>query len=130
MTSFYKRFIRGFSTIMAQITSCLKGEKFKWTSEAQDHFEVIKGKVTKASCLVLPDFNKVFEVECYASLTVVDPVLSQEGKRVAFFSEKFSDARKKYSTYDRELYAIYRALSHWSQYIFTSLLHFILIMRL
>ncbi|GJS32473.1 transposon ty3-I gag-pol polyprotein [Tanacetum coccineum] len=34
-----------------------------------------------------------------------------------FFSEKLSDSRQKYSTYDNEFYAIVRALDHWIQYL-------------
>ena len=91
---------------------------FKWTSEAQKSFKVIKKKVTKAPCLVLPDFNKVFRVKCDVSLTDIGVVLSQKGKLIAFFCEKLSDAKRKYFSYDKEFYAIYRALYHWSQYLF------------
>ena len=52
---------------MAPITKCLKGDKFKWTSEADEAFELLKKKVTEAAILILPDFNKEFEVECDAS---------------------------------------------------------------
>ena len=36
---------------------------------------------------------------------------------MAFFSEKLCDARSKYSTYDKELYAMMRSLTHWSYYL-------------
>lgn len=34
-----------------------------------------------------------------------------------FFSEKLNESRFKYSTYEKEFYAIVRALDHWSHYL-------------
>ena len=55
-TTFYRRFIKHFSNIIAPITECLN--------------------ITPI--LALPDFEKLFEVECDASGIGIGVVLSQE----------------------------------------------------
>ena len=72
-----------------------KDDKFKWTSEVDDAFELIKKKVSEAPILVLLDFNKVFKVECDVFNVGIWVVLSQEGKHIAFFSEKLNDIKRK-----------------------------------
>jgi hypothetical protein len=112
LASFYRCFIKGFNTIIAPIRECLKGETFKWTKEAQKSLELLKQKVTEVPILILPYFSKVFEVDCDAYNLRIGGVFSQEGKPVAFFSEKLNDSQKKYSTYDKEFYILDRALEH------------------
>jgi hypothetical protein len=37
----------------------------------------------------------------------------QQGKPIAYFSEKLEGARLNYSLYDKELYALVRTLEKW-----------------
>ncbi|GJZ58121.1 reverse transcriptase domain-containing protein, partial [Tanacetum coccineum] len=104
------------------LLSCLmrQGGRFTWTSEDAKAFDIIKANVTEAPFLALPNFDEVFQVECDASGVGISGVLSQNQRPIAFFSEKLNDARRKYSTYDKEFYAIVRSLDTWRHYLLSN----------
>ena len=102
---------------MAPMIEVIKGISFKWTPKAQIVFEEIKDKLTRAPVLALPCFEKVFEVECDASGIRIVGILVQEGRPLTFFSKKLCESKYKYSTYDKEVYAIVRYLEYWSHYL-------------
>jgi hypothetical protein len=64
----YQRFVRDFSTITAPLHELTKkGVSFNWGPTHQQAFDTLKSKLTQAPLLQVPDFDKMFELECDAS---------------------------------------------------------------
>jgi hypothetical protein len=119
LASFYRKFIRNFSGISAQMMDIVKKRHkyFKWIEEAKKSFNILKEKITEQPILVLSDFRKRFQVKCDMSGVAIGVVLSQENIPVAYFSENLNEAKRNYSTYDKEFYAIIQALKKWRHYL-------------
>jgi len=120
LASFYRRFVKNFSSIAAPLNELVKKNVvFKWTDVHEKSFELLKDKLTNAPLLCLPNFDKAFEIECDASGVGIGAVLMQDSKPIAYFSEKLKGAALNYSTYDKELYALVRALQIWQHYLWS-----------
>jgi len=119
LASFYRQFVKkDFSTIAAPLIEVIKKSIcFKWGEEQNNAFLDLKNKLCSAPILSLPNFNKTFEIKCDASSICIDAVLMQEGRPIAYFSEKLNGATLKYPTYDNKLYALVRDLENWQHYL-------------
>ena len=95
----------------------MKKGQFSWTDIANKTFKIIKEKLITAPVLALLDFLLTFEVHYDASMVSIGAVISQQGKPIAYLSEKLNEAKSHYNTYDMAFYVVVHALKHWRPYL-------------
>ena len=113
--NFYRRFIQGYSLVVAPMTALTRKDiKFEWLEACEKAFQQLKTAFTSAPVLKHFDPDQEVVVETDASDYVSAGILSQYDKTtgilhpVAFFSKKHSPAECNYEIYDKELMAIVR----------------------
>ena len=103
LASFYRRFVKDFSTLPAPLNEVFKKSVgFKWGEEQELTFVLLKEKLCSAPVLALSDFTK-------ASGIRIAVVLMQDRRPIAYFIEKLSGVTLNYPTYKKELYALVRS---------------------
>lgn len=117
LIGFYHRFIKGYATLAAPLTTLLTKDHFQWTSEADQAFSKLKEALCQAPVLGSPNFDSLFVVETNASGIGMGAILSQHHHPFAFFSKPFCSKLLRASTYMRELAAITMAVKKWWQYL-------------
>jgi Reverse transcriptase (RNA-dependent DNA polymerase)/RNase H-like domain found in reverse transcriptase/Integrase zinc binding domain/Chromo (CHRromatin Organisation MOdifier) domain/Retroviral aspartyl protease len=148
LANYFRRYIKGYAATAAPLTDLLKGldkkdrtgkamrwrripeaevqrleEEFsqRWAAnpKCQQSFETLKHALVSAPVLVLPDFDKHFELvtDACTSAPAVGAVLMQDGKPVAYYSRKVSGAEENYSATDIEMLAVISALREWRCYL-------------
>ncbi|XP_051543662.1 uncharacterized protein LOC127434749 [Myxocyprinus asiaticus] len=123
--NFYRRFIRNFNTVVAPLTSLLRGKPktLSWSPQATKAFQLLKTSFTIALILRHPNPDLPFVVEVDASISGVGAILSQRQGNppklfpCAFYSKKLSPAETNYDVGNRELLAIKLALEEWRHWL-------------
>jgi len=77
LASYYRKFIKNFTKIVAPLTNLLKkfALTYEWEEACDEAFGTLKGILVKASVLKLPDFDKEFEIHSDASDFAIGGVL-------------------------------------------------------
>ncbi|GBG79965.1 hypothetical protein CBR_g30227 [Chara braunii] len=122
MTGYYRTFVKNYSIVAAPLTDLTRLDTpWEWTDECEAAFRHLKHALTHYEVLQLPDPDKPFIVTTDASQYGIGAVLAQqEGPKlrpVEYMSKKMPSQKLAKSTYEKELYAVYKALTHWRHYL-------------
>lgn len=104
---------------MSSLCSALAGKpkKLEWGPDQQKAFEDSKKALISATTLSFPCPGVPFTLTIDASSVAVGAVLEQNingtPRPLGFFSRKLRQAESRYSTFDRELLAVYLAVRHF-----------------
>lgn len=124
LASWYRRFVKNFSTVAAPLHNLTKGNKrtkLVWNDQAEESFIALKTLLTTTPVMTCPDYEKPFIIQCDASGLGVGAVLCQEidgvERPVAYLSRKLNDRERKFTTSERELLSVVHAIEKFRQYV-------------
>jgi len=126
LLNFYRRFIPNCATIIQSLHSLLKrtkrpSDKPEWTDTTMAAFSQIKNALANTSLLCHPTPDAPKSIMTDASDMAVGAVLQQhingEWCPLSFFLKALKPAEIKYSTFDRELLAMYLTIKHFQYFL-------------
>ena len=123
MLNFYHRFIPNIAKVSQSLTEALKGKgkDIDWNSERKTAFKDAKSALAASVMLNHPNATSLTKLTVDASDTAIGAELSQFQRQtwvpIAFFSRKLTPTQRRYSTFDRELLAIFSAVKHFRYFL-------------
>ncbi len=103
------------SHVLKPLTQLTGKDQFVWDPNSNDHvhtkaFVPMKALIAADAFCAYPDGTKPFEICTDSSDYQLRAAIMQKEKPVAYYSRKLTKAQKTYSTYEKELLAIYATL--------------------
>ena len=126
LVNFYHRFVPGCAQVLRPLNTLLSSAKHSnkgvtWTAEATTAYTTIKDALADTALLAHPKPDTPTSIMVDASDTGIGAVLQQsingEWRPLSYFSRKLSPAEARYSTFDRELLAVYLATRHFQHFL-------------
>ncbi|GBO22350.1 Transposon Ty3-I Gag-Pol polyprotein [Araneus ventricosus] len=92
-----------------------------WSEAAVQAFQTCKNSIAQAALLAHPNSEAKLSLVVDASNTGIAGTLQQtylkNTQPLAFYSRKLTSAESRYSTYDRELLAVYSSVKHFRHFL-------------
>ncbi|MCP4242688.1 MAG: DDE-type integrase/transposase/recombinase [bacterium] len=122
MAGYYRSFVPHYSTLAEPLTRLTKKTvAWTWGEAEQGAMDAITERLAKATRLAYPDTSQPFTIYTDASDVGAGAIVSQRNsagveRPLAFISQTFAPAQRRYSATERECLAVLlacRAVRHW-----------------
>ena len=119
LAGYYRKFVEGFSKIATPLTKLTRKDvKYDWVDACQKSFDELKGRLTSAPVLALPNGRDGFVVYNDPSRQGLGCVLMQNDRVIAYASRQLKKHEQNYPTHDLELAAVVFAMKIWRHYLY------------
>ena len=131
LSGFYRRFVKNYAKIVEPLSRMTrKNSKFDWNSEANNAWQTVKDMLSKNPILVHPDTSKQYTLITDASSYAIGGILTQKGDDghlhpVSYGSAILTDAQRRWSTVQRELYSLVYFCEKFEIYLLNTHFHVI-----
>lgn len=112
LTGYYRKFVWDYNVVARPLTQLFMKQAFRWSSEADTAFTLLKHALTTGPALHLPDLERRFIVNCDASGMGFGVVLHQDDGPIAFYSRPVAPQHSKLAAYERELIWLVKEVHH------------------
>ena len=117
LIGYYGRFINQFAEKTKSLNKLLNSEAYEWNESCQREWNGVKQELVSEPILKPYSLSKPALLTTDASSYSVAAILSQEGHPVLYISQKLTPAQQKWSSIEREAYAIVWAVNRLRQYL-------------
>lgn len=121
LVNFYRRFIPKCAQVIQPLTDLLRKSKrkFAFDNEAIAAFNNVKCALTSATKLAHLSIDASAQLQLFTDASqhsvgaVLQQVVNNVSEPLSFFSQRLQPAQTRYSTFGRELLAVYLAVKHF-----------------
>ena len=118
LTNYFRKFIPGYAKLVEPLQQLTKQDKhYAWTETCNAALTGVKNALCCAPVLALPNLQRPFELICDASGVGLGAVLIQDGRPIAFWAKRLSEAEQNYPVGEQEMLAVVHALELWHCYL-------------
>ena len=131
--SFFRDYIPRFAEIVLSLTYLTKKnvpDRLPWSQKHDEALANLKQALCEAAQrnLTVVNFSKPYDIFVDVNEKSVSGILTQQDAKrqytlIAFFSQKLNDTQRRWSTVEREAYAVMVALRKYRSWLFWSVVH-------